>query len=312
MLLYTLALVSTYLFLKFWEGFAKEKGFVGRDINKYGEVYVPEGGGIPVFIMFLFFLSFLLPNNPEFHYLLIPTFLGFLIGALDDVWKPGGLPWKVKLLLTFLVPLSVLPFLDKTTVDFYFFKIDSRIFYLIIFTIIGIGWTNAVNTLAGFNGIEAGLSIVILLTLSFLSPERPMIYLMVFCLLAFLIENWYPAKVFPGDSLTYGVGAFIAAISMKNGFLWQSFFLLIPYFIDNIWMPRFFWNYFVKKEKKEVPKVFGIPQPDGSIEIPDFPDFLGIFGRIIKKIKGRCYEYEITISAILVEALCGLLVMLLS
>ncbi len=37
---------------------------------------------------------------------------------------------------------------------------------------------------------------------------------MVGALLAFLWFNWYPAKVFPGDTLTYSVGALVACIAI--------------------------------------------------------------------------------------------------
>src|SRR3989338_8334524 len=57
---------------------------------------------------------------------------------------------------------------------------------------------------------------------------------MVAALIAFYIFNKYPAKVFPGDTLTYPVGALIAVIAILGNMEKIAIFFFIPYILETI------------------------------------------------------------------------------
>ena len=80
---------------------------------------------------------------------------------------------------------------------------------------------------------------------------------MIAALAAFLLYNFYPARVFPGDSLTYSVGGMIAAISILGNFERVAMFFFIPYIIEFV----------LKARGKLVKQSFGKPSSDGSLDL---------------------------------------------
>lgn len=112
---------------------------------------------------------------------------------------------------------------------------------------ISIFCTNSINILAGINGVEVGQSVVIglliLLNDSFyLLPSRPhphpaedshlfSVYLLLPFLgvsLALLKHNWFPAKVFVGDTYCYFAGMVFAVVGIMGHFSKTILLLFIP------------------------------------------------------------------------------------
>ena len=123
--------------------------------------------------------------------------------------------------------------------------LDIGIFYPLLAIPIGIiGAATTFNFLAGFNGLEAGQGIILLSALSLVSFFTGTFWLgiislcMVFSLLAFLIYNFFPAKIFPGDSLTYTIGGLIAIISILGNFEKIAIFFFIPIILETILKAR--------------------------------------------------------------------------
>ena len=87
-----------------------------------------------------------------------------------------------------------------------------------------VGAAYAYNVLAGFIGVKAGQGLLILGALgvvAFFTWNRLLIivaFCMVAALLGFLIFNFYPSQVFPGDSLTYAVWGLIATLAILGNF----------------------------------------------------------------------------------------------
>ncbi|MEM7825894.1 MAG: glycosyl transferase family 4, partial [Candidatus Aenigmatarchaeota archaeon] len=79
-----------------------------------------------------------------------------------------------------------------------------------------------------------------------------------FSLIAFLIFNKYPAKVFPGNTLTYATGALIACTAILGNMEKIAVFLFIPYFLE----------FLIKAKNKFKTECFGIPQKNGSLKAP--------------------------------------------
>ena len=157
--------------------------------------------------------------------------------------------------------------------------------------------TTVYNFLAGFNGLEAGQGILIVGFLSCVAYITGTHWLslvglcMVASLGAFWIFNKMPAKVFPGDIMTYSVGALIGAMAILGNFERIAFIVFIPYVIEMILKVR------GKIELKDgkFPKSFGIPKKDGSLDLP----YKKIYGLthfsiwFLKKFKKRVFEDDV-------------------
>jgi UDP-N-acetylglucosamine--dolichyl-phosphate N-acetylglucosaminephosphotransferase len=173
-------------------------------------------------------------------------------------------------------------------------SVNLGIFYaLIVVPIAIIGASTTFNFLAGYNGLEAGQGILILSALAIASWITGTSWLglialcMVVALFGFLYYNKYPARVFPGDVLTYPVGALIACMSILGNYEMFAVFIFIPYILETG----------LKLRGKLKNHSFGEPQEDGSIK----NKYNRIYGlenlaiRIIEKMKknGKVYEWEI-------------------
>ena len=117
--------------------------------------------------------------------------------------------------------------------------IELGLFYPLFFIPLGIvGASATFNFLAGYNGLEASQGILILSGLALVSWFTGNNWLgfisliMVSCLIAFFIFNKYPAKIFPGDILTYSIGALIAVIAILGNIEKIAIFFFIPYILE--------------------------------------------------------------------------------
>ena len=203
------------------------------------------------------------------------VFIVGVIGILDDLvgWKKGIEQWQHALFPIFAaLPLMVLPDTINTTVLTlpFFGPVNFGILYSVLVVPIAItGASNAVNMLAGFNGLEAGMGTMITGTLLLVGVLLPADYpgktetiilmaAMFGALLAFLHFNWFPAKIFGGDSLTLMIGASIAAVAIVGNLEKIAMLLFALYFIELL----------IKAKHKFKSECYGIPQKDGRLK-PD-------------------------------------------
>jgi UDP-N-acetylglucosamine--dolichyl-phosphate N-acetylglucosaminephosphotransferase len=108
---------------------------------------------------------------------------------------------------------------------------------------------------------------------------------MIAALLPFYRMNKFPARVFPGDVLTYPLGGLIAIMAILGNFEKIAVFFFIPYICE----------VFLKlRGKLHVPS-FGKPHPDNTLELPHQKiyglEHLSI--AVLKKIKTRVYESDV-------------------
>ncbi len=224
----------TYLLTPQWIRAAHKVKLTGRDMNKPGKPDAAEIGGLPVSAGF--FSGVLLYIALRTFYLkvdstLVPilavistSLIIVVVGMLDDIlgWKIGLRKWQKPLLTSVAaLPMMVVNAGESSMVLPILGSVDLGVLYPLLVIPMGItGAANGFNMLAGYNGLEAGMGIIILSVLGYVSWVGgsgwvTMLALsMVFALLAFLRYNWYPAKIFPGDTLTYSVGALIACIAI--------------------------------------------------------------------------------------------------
>jgi len=298
----------TFFTMPFWIDKAKRAGLIWEDMNKYNHPKnVAGSGGIVVVIAFVvgvlyyvavrtFVIKDLDGVSLNIFALLNVILILSIVGIIDDLlgWHNKGLSKRTRILLAFIasIPLVVIN-AGSSSVNFpYFGLVDFGILYPLVLIPLGIaGATTTYNFLAGFNGLETGQGIIILSFLSFVayvngSPWLTIIGLvMVAALMGFLYYNKFPAKVFPGDSLTWTVGALIAGMAILGNFEKIAVFVFIPYILETILKLR------GGLEKSS----FGKPQKDGSLEM----QYDKVYGlehfaiKILKKTKKRVYESDV-------------------
>jgi len=122
-------------------------------------------------------------------------------------------------------------------------------------------------------------------------------------LLVFYYFNKYPAKVFPGDILTYSVGALIAGMAILGNFEKIAVFVFIPYILETLLKVRGG----LKKQS------FAKPNPDGSLEMPYSKIYglthLSLF--LLKKMKRKVYEKDVVYLIFIFQVLFILIGLLL-
>ena len=130
---------------------------------------------------------------------------------------------------------------------------------------------NMVNLLAGYNGLETGMGLVYTGMLSIYayvngSYVASLIALVTFsALLAFFIYNKYPAKIFPGDSLTYLLGGAIAIIGITGDIERAAIIAGIPFIIEfflkmrSKFKAQTYGHYENGKVKTDYDKIYSLP-----------------------------------------------------
>ena len=269
----------TVLVLPMWIRKCRGIGMVWEDMNKFGHPKVASSGGVVVIMAFVLgVLSYVALKTfvfggsvkiLEIFALLSVVLILAVSGLVDDLlgWRNGGLSVRIRILLAIVasIPLVVINagthFMNVPFVG----AVEFGIFYpLVLIPLAVVGVSTTYNFLAGFNGLEAGQGILILGFLSFVayisgSPWLTVVGLcMVASLAGFYIFNMVPAKVFPGDSMTYAIGALIAGIAILGNFEKIALVVFIPYFIEMILKLRGG----LKKHS------FGIPDKKGYLKMP--------------------------------------------
>lgn len=175
--------------------------------------------------------------------ILMITFIGFiddLIIKRNKDSSAGLKQWQKPLLtLVAAVPLVIVN-AGVTTMQFPIFgRVDLGLLYPLLFVPLGVvGAANMVNMLAGLNGLEGGMGMVytgMLALYAFVNGRNTaaLIAFMTFCvLIAFFYFNRYPAKIFPGDSLTYLLGAVIASVAVIGNIERAALIASIPFIVE--------------------------------------------------------------------------------
>jgi UDP-N-acetylglucosamine--dolichyl-phosphate N-acetylglucosaminephosphotransferase len=292
----------TYLVIPFWIKKAKQIGLVWEDMNKLrSKKNVAGSGGITVVIgaiigIFLYIAvqTFYFKSSDGISISIFAILSTLLlvsgIGLVDDLfgWKKGGLSKRSRIILILFsaVPLMVINAGDSTMIG-----INFGILYPLLIVPLGIlGATTTFNFLAGFNGLETSQGIILLSALSIVMYLTGSSWLSVIALclvaslIAFYIFNSNPAKVFPGDVLTYAIGSSIAVIAILGNAEKIALFFFIPYLLEIV----------LKLRGKLKKQSFGKPKKDGSLEMPYDKiyglEHLAIF--MLKKIKPSKKVYE--------------------
>jgi len=293
----------------------KRFGITGKDVNKEGRPEVAEMGGLAIVAGFTagVLLAIMLNtfNGLEFNITYVLAALvtihamGF-IGVVDDLLD---IPQAVKafLPLAAAVPLVAVSAAGSTAMTIPFVgSVDLGIFYIILLIPIGVAVSsNLTNMLAGFNGMEAGMGSVMMLVMALLaylngSNEMLVLFLpMLGALVGFLKNNWYPAKVFPGDVGNLTIGAVLASGVIIGNMESAGALMMILYVVD----------FFIKAYNKFPSSKWWGELKNGKLR-PVEGKVRG-FAQLVMKMSGGISERNLTLVFIGMQIMVGLVVFLL-
>lgn len=176
--------------------------------------------------------------------------LGFgLIGFVDDYIKVKmhrnlGLKTKQKLIIQCFIAVIYLFVLQitgciSTITDLPFIgQVDLKLLYYPIMFLVIIGTVNAVNLTDGVDGLAASVTFVAALGFTVYAArfQQPYISVMAVALaagcLGFLLWNFYPAKIFMGDTGSMFLGGMIVALAFGIDMPIIIIFVGFIYFIE--------------------------------------------------------------------------------
>ena len=113
------------------------------------------------------------------------------------------------------------------------------IYPLVIVPLAVLCCSNATNFLAGFNGLEAGMGVVLHFSLGVFAlmsnrlAAAALALVFATVLVSFLRYNWYPGKVFPGD-LNYTIGAVAACVAVLGNMEKFAILCFTPWVIEAV------------------------------------------------------------------------------
>lgn len=196
--------------------------------RRINEKPMPTAGGLPIFVSFAFSAVFLFRDVFAKSYLypiLIAAAVVILTGLIDDIYELNPKQKTFGILIAacmiyFWANIQIdtmsLPFVGKIQLGWWSFPVT-------LLWIVGI--TNAMNLIDGLDGLAAGISIIALATIGitgffFLHVSTSYIPILIFILVAatagFFPYNYYPAKIYLGDTGALFLGFMISVLSLQG------------------------------------------------------------------------------------------------
>eukprot|EP00117_Sycon_ciliatum_P033503 scpid72565/ scgid25771/ UDP-N-acetylglucosamine--dolichyl-phosphate N-acetylglucosaminephosphotransferase; GlcNAc-1-P transferase; N-acetylglucosamine-1-phosphate transferase len=306
---------SNYYIPALGELFIKAHLF-GRDLNKSSDAKVPEALGVVAGMVFLvtrilylvvssiselafnYELKRFSHDESAVHAIALMLFLGFA----DDVLN---LKWRHKIVLSTLASFPlVTSFPGSTKIIFpkpvrgvLGTEFDVGILYYIYMSMLAVFCTNAINILAGVNGLEAGQTIVIAASVLAFNLVECFVYgnavdqhlFSIFLFLPFIAvtaallkHNWYPSRVFVGDTFCYFAGMTFAAAGILGIFSKTLLLFFIPQVLNFLYsVPQLF--HIIPCPRHRMPRVNA--QGLLGMSFTEFnPDELGGLGQLIVNV----------------------------
>jgi len=320
-----IALITTMLITPWFIRFFKLIRLVGPDLHKKKSPILPTSIGIPVASgilagLFLYVASKTFISNSldtenltDILAVISSVIIIAFVGIFDDLnvsrrkvlnFKNGegsrriGLPQWLKPLLTLpaAVPLMAVNAGVSTLTVPFLGSFDFGILYPLLFIPIGVvGAANMVNMIGGFNGVEIGMGIVYTLSLGLFALQlnnfAAVIFLITFAaLLGAWKFNIFPAKMLPGDSLTYLLGAIVAAGVITGNMEKIGIIVMTPFIIEGV----------LKARSGFKASSLGKLRPDGKLD-PPYGKKIYSLTHIVMNL-GKFTERQVTLIMILIQA----------
>ena len=189
--------------------------------RKVHKVPIARLGGLGIYGGFLIGYMIFGQQSIQMNAILIGSFIIIITGIIDDI-RP--VPAKYKLLGQ-LAGAAVIPFYGNIIlqdVSAFGIYLDFGIFAPLVTMIFIVGIINCINLIDGLDGLAGGIASIYFLTIGIIALllnhtvglELTLTFVMLGSTLGFLYHNFYPAKIFMGDSGSMFLGYIIAVIAL--------------------------------------------------------------------------------------------------
>lgn len=215
-------LIFTLLIMFFVKKLANHIGAMDiPDKRKVHTKPMPRLGGLGIYLGFLFGYILFGVQSVQMNSILIGSFIIILTGIIDDI-KPINA--KTKLICQILAACILIFYgnilLDKITAFGLYIKFGFLAYPITILFVVGC--INIINLIDGLDGLSGGTCAIFYITIGIImflkgninGLAASLTFIMLGSTIGFLYHNFYPAKIFSGDSGSMFQGFMIATISL--------------------------------------------------------------------------------------------------
>lgn len=190
------------------------------DIRKVHREFMPRIGGLAIYISTMVGCFFWETDSEYLGSIIIGSTIIVWTGMLDDIFQ---LSPRIKLLGQVIASSVIvldgnimmqfinIPF--GNTIEFHYFSIPISIIWIVAIS-------NAINLIDGLDGLAAGVSGIAILTMGIVANSVGNVFVVGLCIIliggivGFLPYNFFPAKIFMGDTGALFLGFMIGVLSL--------------------------------------------------------------------------------------------------
>lgn len=209
--------------------------------RKVHKAPIPTLGGLAIFISFFAGLLIIQPSSSYHVAIIVGAVVIVLLGYFDDLYNLAA---RFKFIVQLAVAIMIVGW-GGLQVDFINLPFGGQVNFGLLSSVVTILWivgiTNAINLIDGLDGLAAGVSSIALVTIGGMAIITGDVYVatlafvLFFSTLGFLRYNFYPAKIFMGDTGALFLGYMISVLALlgfKNvtmiSFVIPIFILAVP------------------------------------------------------------------------------------
>ncbi|MFD2044467.1 glycosyltransferase family 4 protein [Ornithinibacillus salinisoli] len=183
----------------------------------------PRLGGLAIFLGAFLGAIYLQPHHEHLPEIVVGAVIIIITGALDDRFtlRPVAKLTGQLIAASFLISGGLI--IERITIPL-FGIVDLGFFSVLITVLWIVGITNAINLIDGLDGLATGVTTIALTSLFIMAIIDTQLLVAYFCIvliganLGFLYHNFYPAKIYMGDTGSNFLGYMIAVVSILGLF----------------------------------------------------------------------------------------------
>lgn len=194
------------------------------DKRKVHKKPIPRLGGLAIVLGTFLGLSFIQPDHEYFFEYILGAIVITITGILDDKYTLRPIVKLAGQLLTTFILIYSGVIIERITLPFIGIVDFNPTISVMITLIWIIGITNAINLIDGLDGLASGVSTIALISIFVMALMDMRLFVAALCIvligsnIGFLFHNFYPAKIYMGDTGSLFLGYSIAVISILGLF----------------------------------------------------------------------------------------------
>ena len=221
---FLIALLSSFLLTYPVKKLAYKIGAVDfPNQRKIHKKITPRLGGIAIFLGTFLGALYLQPYHEYLFEIICGALVIIITGALDDRFtlRPIAKLTGQLIATSFLISGGLI--IERITLPL-IGQVELGFLSVLITVLWVVGITNAINLIDGLDGLATGVTTIALVSLFIMAISDMQVLAAYFCIvliganLGFLYHNFYPAKIYMGDTGSNFLGYMIAVISILGLF----------------------------------------------------------------------------------------------